>query len=234
MLILKYRNFLFDNLHQEVYNMFNNYDYQKEANITSLLEDERYEERKSILGSLVVAFEEEKVQYAVGCSFNLFLRGIVDEFNDFDFIVDSKSICKVREIMEGLGAELIATGGNGYCESDYYFHYQLGKTDIDIISGFRILTYGTKIYYAYNKAEVEYAEIYDDVTLSIPMIPLEELFLLYAMMEGWQPRRRYKRVLIAEALKENHLMFSGILRKSLDSSLPKWIKRKVREILNKK
>lgn len=68
--------------------------------------------------------------------------------------------------------------------------------------------------------------------LPIPLIPLEELFLLYGMMEGWQPKRKFKRVLIMEALKESPtLMFSEILEESLKEELPGWLKREVRKLL---
>lgn len=42
-------------------------------------------------------FEEKEVIYGVGCSFNLFLRGIVDEFHDFDLIVEKESISTVKQ-----------------------------------------------------------------------------------------------------------------------------------------
>lgn len=135
------------------------YIYQSQANISSLLEDGEYEERKNCLLKLLKNFEEKEVIYGVGCSFNLFLRGIVDEFHDFDLIVEKESISTVKQIMENLGAKLVATGGNGYCESDVYLHYQLGRVDVDIISGFRVLTYNTKIYYAINPSEIEYCII---------------------------------------------------------------------------
>lgn len=32
--------------------------------------------------------------------------------------------------------------------------------------------------------------------IHIPLISSEAMFLLYCMMEGWQPRRRYKRILL--------------------------------------
>lgn len=212
--------------------MFNNYDYQKEANISSLFEDKEYEERKEALKKLLVEFEKGHIKYALACSFNLFLRGIVDEFHDFDFIVDAQSIPAIKEIMEKLNATLVDTGGNGYCESDQYFHYQLGRIDIDIISGFRILTFGTQVYYKYNSKQIEFVKTYEENMLPIPLIPLEALFLLYGMMEGWQPKRKFKRILIAEALlTDNTLAFPEILEESLEEALPGWLKRKVREIL---
>ncbi len=110
------------------------YNYQSEVNIACLLEDVEYEERKNALFKIVNIFKENKIEYGIVCSFNLFLRGVVDEFYDFDFIVNITMIPAIKKSMEQLGAVLVSSGGNGYCESDVYLHYQLGRVDLDIIS----------------------------------------------------------------------------------------------------
>ena len=67
---------------------------------------------------------------------------------------------------------------------------------------------------------------------TIPLIPLEALYLLYAMMEGWQPKRRYKRKLIEQYLIMCGVSFPKILENSLKTELPIWIKKKVKLLLN--
>ncbi len=212
--------------------MENNYNYQREWNISCLLEDEEYEERKIVLLKLVKMFEEENVQWGLGCSTNLFLRGIVDEFHDFDMIVDISDINKVSKIMNSLNATLVATGGNGFCESDIYMHYQLGRVDVDIIAGFRVKTFETEYVYQYSPKEIEYCKIYEETQIVIPLITVEALYVLYCMMEGWQAKRRFKRMLLQEYLKEE-LNFREVLEESLLQPLPSWIKRNVRELLEK-
>lgn len=212
--------------------MENNYNYQREWNISCLLEDEEYEERKIVLLQLVKMFEEENVQWGLGCSTNLFLRGIVDEFHDFDMIVDISDINKVSKIMNSLNATLVATGGNGFCESDIYMHYQLGRVDVDIIANFRVKTFETEYVYQYSPKEIEYCKIYEETQIVIPLITVEALYVLYCMMEGWQAKRRFKRMLLQEYLKEE-LNFREVLEESLLQPLPSWIKRNVRELLKK-
>ena len=207
------------------------YNYQSEANISSLLEDLEYKERKEALLIILKEFKNNEVKYGVACSFNLFLLGITDEFHDFDFIVDIDSISSVKKVMKELGAKLVDSGGNGVCESDIYLHYQLGRVDIDIISGFQILTFGTSIHYKYNSDEINTLIIYEDEKIEIPLITVEALFLLYAMMEGWQPKRRYKRILIEKYLEDRSLEYPEIFREFLNSSLPGWIKREIRKLL---
>lgn len=212
--------------------MENNYNYQREWNISCLLEDEEYEERRIVLLQLVKMFEEENVQWGLGCSTNLFLRGIVDEFHDFDMIVDISDINKVSKIMNSLNATLVATGGNGFCESDIYMHYQLGRVDVDIIANFRVKTFETEYVYQYSPKEIEYCKIYEETQIVIPLITVEALYVLYCMMEGWQAKRRFKRMLLQEYLKEE-LNFREVLEESLLQPLPSWIKRNVRELLKK-
>ena len=207
----------------------NNYNYQKEANILCLLEDKEYLERKEALFKIVNEFEKNGIRYGLACSMNLFLNGIVDEFHDLDFIIELSDTEKVKEVMEKIGAILKETGGNGYCESDVYMHFQLERVDIDIISGFRLLTFGTNFQYKFNENELVTCYIKN---FTIPLIPLEALYVLYYMREGWQPRRRYKRKLIEQYLIIEGVSFPKILENSLTTELPLWIKKKIKLLLN--
>lgn len=209
----------------------NIYKYQKEANISCLLEDVEYGERKEALFRIINEFEANKIRYAIACSMNLFLQGIVDEFHDLDLIVEYEDIEKIKKVMKKMGAKLKETGGNGFCESDIYMHFQLERVDIDIISGFRILTFGTHFLYEFNKKELTFISFISEYP-SIPLIPVEALYILYAMMEGWQPRRRYKRILIEEYLIMEGVTFPNILERALNDNLPTWIKKKIKLILN--
>lgn len=210
--------------------MINSYDYQSKANIQCLLEDIEYSERKEALFTLYDELNKADIRWGLACSTNLFIRGIVDEFHDLDLLVDIKSIPKIEEIMEKLGAILKETGGNGYCESDMYMHFQFGRIDVDVISGFRLVTFGTHFEYYFNPEELQYMNLEGR---NIPLVSMEALYLLYSMMEGWQARRRYKRVLIEEYLLREEIKFPHILENSLGSNLPGWIKRNITAILKK-
>ena len=210
--------------------MINSYDYQSKANIQCLLEDIEYSERKEALFTLYDELNKADIRWGLACSTNLFIRGIVDEFHDLDLLVDIKSIPKIEEIMEKLGAILKETGGNGYCESDMYMHFQFGRIDVDVISGFRLVTFGTHFEYYLNPEELQYMHLEGR---NIPLVSMEALYLLYSMMEGWQARRRYKRVLIEEYLLREEIKFPHILENSLGSNLPGWIKRNITAILKK-
>ena len=210
--------------------MLVNYSDQARDNMLCLFEDVEYSERREVFFRIIKHFSEREVGWAVGCSMNLFLRGVVDDFHDLDLIVDIKSVDEVKKTMDELGAKLIATGGNGYCESDIYLHYQLGRVDVDVISGFRVLTFGTSYYYEFAQDEIDVIEVEG---ISIPLISLEAMYVLYFMMEGWQPRRKFKRLLIEEYFKQNRPIHREVFAKAIsENNLPGWIRWEIKKIVS--
>lgn len=210
-------------------------DYCDQAlnNMVCLLEDKEYRERKEIFLKIVKNFSEKNIGWAIGCSMNLFLRGIVDEFHDLDLIVALEDIPKIKEIMENdFHGILMATGGNGYCESDMYLHYQVDRIDVDVISGFRVMTYGTSYYYQYNKNEIDLLEVVN-ADITVPLISLEAMFILYFMMEGWQPKRKYKRMLILEYFKNIPPKHKEVFQTALKrNALPGWIRWEIKKFID--
>lgn len=203
------------------------YRRQSDSNILDFFND-YFESRRNVFFKIIDEFKKQDIHFALGCSSNLFFRGIVDDFNDFDIIFEKKDSDAISEIMSKLGAKLVATGGNGFCESDLYLHYILDSIHIDFISGFRINTFDKSYYYDLSNNEVENL---DSEYFQIPLVPTEIQLILYAMMEGWQPRRRFKRVIIYNYLNQEGLAFPKILEDSLNQDLPNWIKKLIQSLL---
>lgn len=201
---------------------------QSRNNLLCFLEDIEYANRKDAFFKLEKIFGERGVKWAVGCSMDLFLRGLTDEFHDLDLIVAKESIPVIKNIMKELGAELTATGGNGFCESDVYLHYHIGRVDIDIISGFRVMTFNTQYYYSYDEEEIDWMEFEG---LQVPLISLEAMYILYYMMEGWQPKRRFKRRLIEQFFENSKPIHNEVFLKALEFNLPGWIKWEIKKYL---
>lgn len=202
---------------------------QSRNNILCLLEDREYLERKEVFFELVSKFKARGVKWAIGCSMDLFLRGLTDEFHDFDIIVAKESVPLIETIMSEIGGELVATGGNGFCESDVYLNYHINRVDVDIISGFRVMTFNTQYYYQYDESEVDYMEFSG---IRVPLICLEAMYVLYYMMEGWQPKRKFKRKLIEQFFETNKPEHTEVFEKALQCfSLPGWIRWEVRKYL---
>lgn len=206
------------------------YKDQSLSNMVCLWEYDKYRERKKVFLNLIEEFKKFNVGWALGCSMNLFLRGIIDDFHDFFYLVNIKDIDKIKKIMEEKGAILTETGGNGFCESDMYMHYQLGRVDVDIISGFRIVTFGTEYYYPYKSNQVDIVEVMDNI--KVPLVPMEAMYILYYMMEGWQPRRKFKRVLIEEYFNYERPKQKEIFKESIENNeLPGQIKWAVKRLM---
>ena len=191
MLIYNYNLFI-----RRQFIMRKNYLQQSMDNISCFFTEKDFAEQRKTFFNITKKFKECNIDWALACSCNLFFRGIVDDFHDFDFIIDSNSTKNISELMDSLGARLVGTGGNGYCKSDLYLHYKLNHCDIDIICGFRLLTFGTVFYYKYDAKEIDFLD--SEYLSGIPLISAEASFLLYAMMEGWQRRRKFKRDLLFE------------------------------------
>lgn len=203
------------------------YRRQSDSNILDFFND-YFESRRNVFFKIIDEFKKQDIHFALGCSSNLFFRGIVDDFNDFDIIFEKKDSDTISEIMSKLGAKLIGTGGNGFCESDLYLHYILDSIHIDFISGFRINTFDKSYYYDLPNNEVENLE---SEYFQIPLVPTEIQLILYAMMEGWQPRRRFKRVIIYNYLNQEGVAFPQILEDCLKQDLPDWIKKLIQSLL---
>lgn len=204
------------------------YKRQSSSNIFDFYGNAYFESRRNVLFKIMHELQKQNVNFALGCSANLFFRGIVDDFNDFDIIFEQKYTDKILKIMSELGGQLIGTGGNGFCESDMYLHYILDSIHIDFIAGFRINTFDKSYYCDLSSNPIENL---DCEYLTLPLIPLEIQLTLYCMMEGWQPRRRFKRVIIYNYLNQEGLTFPQILEDSLKKDLPDWIKKLIQSLL---
>ena len=204
-------------------------DYRRQSNSNVLdFFNDYFEPRRKVLFQIIDEFNKQNIHFALACSSNLFFRGVVDDFNDFDIIFEKKDSDLISEIMTKLGGKLLGTGGNGFCESDVYLHYILDSIHIDFISGFRINTFGKSYYYDLSSNELENLDL---EYFQISLVPIEIQLILYCMMEGWQPRRRFKRVIIYNYLNQEGLPFPQILEDSLKKDLPDWIKKLIQSLL---
>ena len=105
-----------------------NWEYQKEANLASFCEERDYLERKNVLKKLTNSFEKAKVRWAIVCSLNLYMRGVVDDFNDIDLLVEAKDAEIIKDIMlNELQAVPIEVPDIGFCRSDVIMYFDIGK-----------------------------------------------------------------------------------------------------------
>jgi len=215
------------------------YRFQKCANIGALIHDADFEERLEVLLKLESEFAKNEVEWAWCCSGALFLNGIVDNFHDIDMLGSPHNIQTTEKVLRSLGEKAPKDEKKAkFFESAAYSTYHVGRVDVEHISEFGVITFGTFYQYHFNKDELEYVDLeIDDKTVTIPIAPIESQYLIYYMMEGWQKNRRLKREQIDTYLKTpGGLRHPEILQNALKEDIPYWIKADIKKILkaNKK
>ncbi len=206
---------------------------QAYANHLALLSSEEFQERLEVLKTIARVFSKYGIIWALAFSSNLFLRGIVDDFHDFDLLISSRDVDKLDEALKEIGVKIISTSQKGVFSSPYYKEAELGRVHLDIIVGIEINTFGTT--YRYEVKEEELFMVNLDGNIYVPLVPIEANHILYGMMVGWQSRRVYKKELCRYFLIENGLEYPNVLQDALDNFLlptePMNLRKEVEELL---
>lgn len=202
------------------------YQMQVDANFDAFCYDERFGEKRKGMEELLEVLKDCK--WVLTCSCNLFFRGIVDDFHDFDVIIDKDAIDIVKNRVKGF--EKIDQGDQSYYNSDYFERIKLpGGMGVDIVSEWGVTTYGTFYKYGYKEEEKSIIDV--NAKYSIPLAPVESLAILYAMMQGQQPRRLYKRNLCFSYLKKTEVKYPQIIEDGLKKfHLPACIRNDLKQI----
>lgn len=198
------------------------YEAQKSANLLYYT-DTDLKEKRTVLKKIINE-TRNNVVWALSCSGSLFFRGIVDDFNDFDIVVEESSIEKFIEIFERIGGVWVKkkNGKEKYFDSRFFKSGKIGTVEFDIISEFTVTTFNTRYSYLFKKEDIEFIN-------DVPICPVEATMLLYGMMIGWQANRRFKYDLAMEYLEKQGIMYPDILLNT--EGLPKFIREDVKRIL---
>ena len=113
------------------------YKYQAEVNIKALLEDQEYLKRRNVLKKVAKSFESHKVDWALSCSSQLFLKGLVDNFHDYDILIGGNTTGEMKKALDKIGAISRDIGDQTNFYSNAFFRYRHKEIDLDIVSGFR-------------------------------------------------------------------------------------------------
>ena len=206
----------------------NNWEFQKNANILAFLTAPEYEERKQILEN--ICQNASKISWALSCSSNLFFRGIVDDFNDYDILVKLDDVESLKNVLRKIGAEINENTVQKNCfTSPYYQQAKIGKFDFDLVGDITINTFNGSYCYQVKDEEINFVTI--DGNINIPLIPVEACFVLYGMMEGWQSRRRLKRDLCFNFLRQQGVSYPGVLQDALNQDIPSWLQEIIKQFL---
>ena len=209
--------------------MIIDYREQRENNLASLFEDNFFFGRKlEVLLELVDSFRKNGVKWALLCSSQLFCKGVVDDFNDYDILVSNESVDGMKKSMKELNATSKERGDQTCFDSSMFERYQIKGIDIDVVADYTIVTFGKRYRYSYNENETE---ILSEQGVKIPLVSMETQFLLYRMMEGWQARRRWKSKMIEAYLMSQGISNESVLKDALKQNIPDFLKANIKRLL---
>lgn len=196
-------------------------EYQRLANHLVLLNDPEYSNRLKSIQKLERMFREEGIEWALAYSTDLFIRGLIDDFNDLDVIVqDDLDSGKLVKMLKSNNIDIVSTSNDKIFTTKYFCTCRDLDTGIQIefIIGFGMKV--NKIHYEYLlKNRIDYFRL---VNISLPVINICDLYILYAILEdSWQPKRRYKRILIENYIRDN--LKSAHFNLNKDVQFPEWI-----------
>ena len=200
------------------------------ANKVALLTSSEFSARKEALEKLTQAAPYGTITWALSCSSNLFLRGLIDDFGDFDILVDMKDVEKFKSAFEKMGGRMLKTVQKKCFTSPYYQEGMYRNIHFDIAGDITVNTYGAQYCYQLIPEEIETINL--ERNILVPLCPTEANFLLYGMMEGWQARRRYKRDLCFSYLSKYGLQYPNVLKSALDDQqFPHHLKEVIKTLL---
>lgn len=191
--------------------------------------------RLCVLKLIAEALEEAGVEWTLCCSAGLYGVGIVDKFGDFDILVDEKDFEPLKETLQKVGVEMLPTKQKSAFGTPYYqqarFYYEGEAIEFDLIAKFWVMTFDTQYCYDFKKEDIEFFEVDGK---KIPVLAVEVQLVLYAMMEGWQKERCFKRRLCFDYLKRNGVKRPGYLAEVSLQNVPSFLKEVIRELLENK
>lgn len=204
-------------------------DYQRLANNEALMNYPEYADRFKSIKKLEKMFREEGVDWALAYSTDLFIRGIIDDFHDLDvWVQDDFESEELEKMLASYNIEIVSTDNDKVFTTKAFYTCRDLDTNIQIEF---IIKFGMKV----NQINFDYLlkdriDYFRIGNISLPVVNICDLYILYAILEdAWQPKRRYKRQLIENYIKDNLSSASFNLNK--DVQFPEWIWNKINMLM---
>lgn len=202
------------------------------ANAAAFMKDARYRAKRECWDLVSSELHKAGVTYALACSAGMFFIGIVDDFHDFDVIISEESIEKAKQVFETIGEKVNlheSAENDKFFDDKFFATYRVKGVEFDVMSEFTLVTFGTRYRYHFLAEHVVSVPIAKG--MDMPVVPAEAQYLLYSMMSGWQPQRKFKKDLLRQYLYDPGTQKPDILREALHKPIPWWLKEEIRLIL---
>lgn len=95
-------------------------------------------EKLNTLIKIANVFNEHDILWNLGSSCMLYLKNVVDHFDDIDLMIAEKDMDKAMLLMDGLGEKKEKKENNIYATKTFV-HYRVDDVDVDLMAGFVIV-----------------------------------------------------------------------------------------------
>lgn len=153
-------------------------------------------EKLKLLKKIAHRLNENEIEWALGASLMLYLKGIASDFHDIDLMISLKDADKVEQILLEMGKMCPSNPiKNPMYHTKRFMEFVVDSIDIDVMAGFMIEKDG-EIY----DCSLHKNQIVEEVKLDGESIPLQSLVLWskYYRLMG----RKDKVLMIEKALSE--------------------------------
>lgn len=180
---------------------------------------------EEVLIKIAKEFNKQNITWAMGSSYLLKEKGLVDICNDLDFFVSLEDIQKVKEILDILGEREESPFSKNF-KSKVFLEYNVDNVEIDVMAGFTVIKDNHIYEYILDDKAIVESKIKEDT--KIYYTSLEDWFVIYQLIDG----REEKVLKIKEKLLNTKNINRFLLKRNLSLSIPKSVKVEIKNILN--
>lgn len=201
--------------------MQRDYLVQQARNVKKIKKRE-YISKVDALKKIIEILNSNGIEFAISFSGNLFFTGIVKTFNDIDVAIHFEGdISKFKRILmlNDISINYEKLDGKGvFFPTNLFLNCTFEGVQIEIYN------------VDFEMNNLHFVKVFD---YEVPLMPIELMFIQYAVLEEFQPeKRRYKRELIEEYLENTGITHREILCDAVeDMSLSLWIRLKCKKLL---
>lgn len=131
------------------------------------------QEKIELLKKIAHRFNEARIEWALGASMMLFLKGIVSEFHDIDLLISVQDIENVKAILSEMGEQIQPSSKpNPMYRTKSFMEFLVNSIEVDVMAGFAIVN-GGKIF----DCALYEEQIVEKMQLGSEVIPLQSPLL---------------------------------------------------------
>lgn len=179
-----------------------------------------------VLVKVAKEFNKENITWAIGSSYLLKEKGLIDVCNDLDIFVSLEDIEKVKKILDGIGKIEESKDSKNF-KSVYFLEYNIDGIDIDVMAGFTVIKNNHIYKYILDNNSIVENIVKEDT--KIYYTSLEDWFVIYQLING----REEKVLKIKNELLKRKEINKFLLERNLLLDIPYEVKEEINKMLKK-